>query len=165
MGRPRIANPKIKHIGIVTTEEKYRRFKALGLVGDEAIDVLLYHLEKGNMELNIKKSQSIRRIKSLRKEIEKLEYEILKEETILEQINSEIGISDSGLGNDVEKSVKIVLQRFGKQKVYNLDEYLEENEKFVMDQAYLCNMENKLEKFKELVKANADSFHKMETIL
>ena len=155
MGRPKSANPKNKHIGIVTTEEKYRRFKALGLVGDEAIDVLLFHLEKGNMGLNIKKSQAIRNIKSLREQIEQLEYEVLQEETKLEQINSEIGISETGLGNDVDRAIKTVLDRFNNQEIYTIEEYLElKKNKLLLDiQAGLCNKD--VEEFKELVITNA----------
>ena len=151
MGRPRIANPKNKHIGIVTTEEKYRRFKALGLVGDEAIDVLLYHLENENMELNIKKSQIIRRIRSLKKQIEELELEVLKEETKLDQINSEMGFSDNGLGKDVDSAINNVLTEFNKQNTFDLVSFLEwtKNKPFLENQAGGCGKQ--LDEFKELV--------------
>ena len=126
MARPRIRNPKNKHIGIVTTEEKFRRFKALGLVGDEAIDVILYHLESDNMKLNIQKSQAINHIKSMRKQIEDLEYEILKEETKIEQINEKIGLNkDTGLRKDVDNAVKKIIRRFNSQSIYTIDEFLD----------------------------------------
>jgi len=93
MGRPKKQNPKNKHIGIVTTEEKFRRFKALGLVGDEAIDVLLFHLENDKTSLNVKRMQTISNIKKIDKDIEELQYQKLKEETKLEGLNEEIGIN------------------------------------------------------------------------
>ena len=153
MARPRKRNPKNKHIGIVTTEEKYRRFKALGLVGDEAIDALLYHLESDNMKLNIQKSQAINRIKNMRKTIEDLEYEILKEETKIEQLNEKIGLNkNTGLTNDVDKAVKTVLQRFERQSIFTIDEFLElkNNQLLIETQAGLCNY--KIEDFKDLVR-------------
>ena len=140
MGRPKIQNPKNKHIGIVTTEEKYRRFKALGLIGDEAIDVLLFHLEKGDMELNVKKSQSIKNIKSMKKQIENLEFEILKEETRIEEINQKIGVNaTNGLRKDIDKAINNVMQRYNNQGVFNIYEFVEYNKEFIKAQAYLCN--------------------------
>ena len=153
MARPRIRNPKNKHIGIVTTEEKFRRFKALGLVGDEAIDVILYHLESENMNLNIQKSQAINNIKHMRKEIEDLEYEILKEETKIEQINEKIGLNkDTGLRKDVDNAVKKIIRRFNSQSIYTIDEFLDfkENKVFIENQAYLCSYD--VEAFKDLVR-------------
>ena len=153
MARPRKKNPKNKHIGIVTTEEKYRRFKALGLVGDEAIDALLYHLESDNMKLNIQKSQAINRIKSMRKTIEDLEQEILKEETKIEQLNEKIGInSETGLSNDVDKAVNVVIQRFKRQHIFTIDEFLElKNNQFLIEsQALLCSYD--IDDFKDLVR-------------
>ena len=156
MARPRIRNPKNKHIGIVTTEEKFRRFKALGLVGDEAIDVLLYHLESNNMNLNIQKSQAINNIKHMRKEIEDLEYEILKEETRIEQLNEKIGLNkETGLNNDVDRAVKTVLQRFNSQEIFTIEEFLElkSNQHLIESQANICSYN--VEDFKELVRSNA----------
>lgn len=153
MARPRIRNPKNKHIGIVTTEEKFRRFKALGLVGDEAIDVILYHLESDNMNLNIQKSQAINNIKHMRKEIEDLEYEILKEETKIEQINEKIGLNkDTGLRKDVDNAVKKIILRFNSQSIYTIDEFLgfKENKVFIENQAYLCGYD--VEALKDLVR-------------
>ena len=72
MGRPKSANPKNRHIGIVTTEEKYRRFKRLNLVGDRAIDVLLYYLEKDNQKLQLEKILLVENIKKIDKEIKEL---------------------------------------------------------------------------------------------
>lgn len=153
MARPRKQNPKNKHIGIVTTEEKFRRFKALGLVGDEVIDVLLYHLESDNMKLNIQKSQAINHIKNMRKQIEDLEYEILKEETKIEQINEKIGLNkDTGLRRDVDNAVKKIIQRFNSQSIYTIDEFLDfkENKVLIETQAYLCSYD--VEAFKDLVR-------------
>lgn len=153
MARPRKQNPKNKHIGIVTTEEKFRRFKALGLVGDEAIDVILYHLESDNMKLNIQKSQAINNIKNMRKSIEDLEYEILKEETKIEQINEKIGLNkDTGLRRDVDNAVKTIIQRFNSQSIYTIDEFLDfkENKVLIESQAYLCSYD--VEAFKDLVR-------------
>lgn len=153
MARPRKQNPKNKHIGIVTTEEKFRRFKALGLVGDEVIDVLLYHLESDNMKLNIQKSQAINHIKNMRKQIEDLEYEILKEETKIEQINEKIGLNkDTGLRRDVDNAVKTIIQRFNSQSIYTIDEFLDfkENKVLIESQAYLCSYD--VEAFKDLVR-------------
>ena len=153
MARPRKQNPKNKHIGIVTTEEKFRRFKALGLVGDEVIDVLLYHLESDNMKLNIQKSQAINNIKNMRKSIEDLEYEILKEETKIEQINEKIGLNkDTGLRRDVDNAVKKIIQRFNSQSIYTIDEFLDfkENKVLIETQAYLCSYD--VEAFKDLVR-------------
>ncbi len=156
MARPRKQNPKNKHIGIVTTEEKFRRFKALGLVGDEVIDVLLYHLESDNMKLNIQKSQAINHIKNMRKQIEDLEYEILKEETKIEQINEKIGLNkDTGLRKDVDRSIKTVLQRFNSQEIYTIEEFLDlkQNQHLIESQAVLCSCD--VEEFKDLVRSNA----------
>ena len=156
MGRPRKQNPKSKYIGISTTEEKYRRFKALGLVNDEAIDVLLFHLENENIKWNIQKSQAISNIKKMRKQIEDLEYEILKEETKIETINEKIGLNkETGLQNDVDKAVKTVLQRFNSQEIFTIDEFLElkRNKNLIESQAVLCS--KSVEEFKELVKENA----------
>lgn len=155
MGRPRKANPKNKYIGIVTTEEKFRRYKSLGLVGDEAIDVLLYHLENDNMKLNIQKSQAINHIKKMREQIEDLEYEILKEETKIEELNESIGLGkDTGLRNDVDKAVKTVLQRFNNQEIFTIEEFLElrRNRNLIEAQASLCSKD--VEEFKELIKEN-----------
>jgi len=142
MGRPKKQNPKNKHIGIVTTEEKFRRFKALGLVGDEAIDVLLFHLENDKTSLNVKRMQTISNIKKIDKDIEELQYQKLKEETKLEGLNEEIGINkNNGLRNDVDRAVKTVLQRYNLVKeVYNIHDFLDMNEKLLEDQAYLSNI-------------------------
>ena len=141
MGRPKSQNPKNRHIGIVTTESKFRRYKMLGLRGDEAIDVLLYYLEKDNVELNVKKSMIVTRIKNIAKEIEELEFEKIKLETQLEQVNEEIGVNKSnGLNKQVDSAVKTVLQRFNKQSVYNIYEFIDYNKEFIENQAYLCNV-------------------------
>lgn len=155
MGRPKIQNPKNKHIGIVTTEEKYRRFKALGLIGDEAIDVLLFHLEKGDMELNVKKSQSIKNIKSMKKQIENLEFEILKEETRIEEINQKIGVNaTNGLRKDIDKAINNVMQRYNNQCIFNIYEFVEDNKEFIKAQAYLCNIT--VEEFNQILIDNVE---------
>ena len=141
MARPRIANPKIKHIGIATTPEKFLRFKALGLVGDEAVDVLLYYLENNKTKLNVQKMQIIKQIKEISKQIESLEFEKLELETKLETINDEIGVSDNGLGKDVERAVKNVLQRYNKVKeIYTIYDFMDLNKDYVENQAYLVNI-------------------------
>ena len=142
MGRPKKQNPKNRHIGIVTTEEKFRRFKALGLVGDEAIDVLLYHLENDKTSLNVKRMQTISNIKKIDKDIEELQYQKLKEETKLEGLNEEIGINNTnGLRNDVDQAVKTVLQRYNRVKeIYTIYDFFDMNEKLLEDQAYLSNI-------------------------
>lgn len=151
MGRPKSANPKNKHIGIVTTEEKFRRFKALGLIGDEAIDVLLYHLENDKLKQKIEKSQLIKRIKEINKEMEELEFEKLKLETQLEQINIKIGVNaKTGLDNNVNSALEKVLQRYENYKeIYSLHDFVMFNEEYVRNQAFLANMD--FEKFKELI--------------
>lgn len=88
MGRKRIANPKTRHISIVTTEDKYRRFRALGLVGDKAIDALLYFLENDNKKMQINKIMFLSRINEIEKQLKELEYEKLALETELNQINN-----------------------------------------------------------------------------
>ena len=140
MGRPRSSNPKNKHIGIVTTEEKWRRFKALNLVGDRAIDVLLYYLEKDNRKVQMDKIYLVDNIKRIDKEIKELEYERLKLETELEEVNKKIGISEAGMTGDVERAVRNILQRFNNQSVYNISEFLDENMTLVESQAYLCGI-------------------------
>lgn len=140
MGRPRSSNPKNKHIGIVTTEEKWRRFKALNLVGDRAIDVLLYYLEKDNRKVQMDKIYLVDSIKRIDKEIKELEYEKLKLETELEEVNKKIGISEAGMTSDVERAVRNILQRFNNQSVYNISEFLDENITLVESQAYLCGI-------------------------
>ena len=142
MGRPKKQNPKNRHIGIVTTEEKFRRFKALGLVGDEAIDVLLYHLENDKTGLNVKRMQTISNIKRIDKDIEELQYQKLKEETKLEELNEEIGVNkNNGLRNDVDQAVKTVLQRYNRVKdIYSIYDFFDMNEKLLEDQAYLSNI-------------------------
>ena len=154
MGRPRKRNPKNKHIGFKTTEEKYRRFKALGLVGDEVVDILLFHLEKDKTKLQIEKSRCIRNIKNLRREIENLEFEILKEETRLSELNEKIGVNVDGVDKNVERCVHTVLQRFNMQETYSIREFLElkVNKEFLLNQAYLCSME--LDDFKDLIMQN-----------
>lgn len=152
MGRPRKQNPKNKHIGIVTTEEKFRRFKSLGLVGDEAIDVLLYYLENENMELQISKHQTISKIKNIEKDIENLEYEKLKQETKLEEINQKIGFDDKGMQKDVGKAIKRVIQRYRMQSIFTIEEFMHYNKNFIEDQAYLCNVP--FEEFKSMVIEN-----------
>lgn len=141
MGRPKSNNPKNRHIGIVTTEEKFRRFKALNLVGDRAIDVLLYHLEKPNKKLEIDKALTVQAIKDIDALIKDLEYEKLKLQTELEEINKEIGFAESGLNNDVERAVGVILQRYEMQKdVYNILDFLDMNEELLKAQAYLCGL-------------------------
>lgn len=145
MGRPKSLNPKNKHIGIVTTEEKYRRFKSLGLIGDEAIDMLLYYLEKDNKKLQIDKSLTVTKIKEIDKQVKELEYQKLNLECELEELNKKIGVNEKGLSNDVERAVGTILQRFEMQKVYNIWDFLENNEKLLKSQAYLCGIsEDKL---------------------
>ena len=153
MGRPRIKNPKNKHIGIVTTEEKYYRFKKLGLIGDEAVDVLLYYLENDKTKLNVQKQQAIRNIQLIQRKIEDLEYEKLKEETKLETINEEIGVNkENGLRRDVDSAINTVLQRFNNvNEIYNINQFINYNKKFIENQAYLCNVS--FEEFKELLYA------------
>lgn len=150
MGRPPVRNPKNKHIGIVTTDEKFRRFKSLGLVGDEAIDVLLYYLENDKTKLNVQRQKIISNIKMIQKKIEDLEFERLKEETKLEEINLQIGVDkDTGLRKDVSKSIRVVMQRFQSQSIFTIEEFVEDNEDFIATQAYLCNTE--VEEFKKLI--------------
>ncbi len=153
MGRPKSQDPKNRHIGIVTTESKFKRFKALGLKGDEAIDVLLYYLENDKMETNIRKSFIIRRIKEISKEVEDLEFEKLKLETQLEQVNLEMGINkENGLNRQVDNAIKNVLQRFNNQSIFNIYDFVEDNKRLIETQAYLCNMS--CEEFKELLYEN-----------
>ena len=140
MGRPRSSNPKNKHIGIVTTEEKWRRFKSLNLVGDRAIDVLLYYLEKDNRKVQMDKIYLVDSIKRIDKEIKELEYERLKLETELEEVNRKIGISEAGMTSDVEKAVGTILQRYNSQSIYNIKEFLEDNKNLLESQAYLCGL-------------------------
>ncbi|MBQ6345165.1 MAG: hypothetical protein IJI96_03520 [Methanobrevibacter sp.] len=140
MGRPKSANPKNRHIGIVTTEEKYRRFKRLNLVGDRAIDVLLYYLEKDNQKLQLEKVLLVENIKKIDKEIKELEYKRLEFETELEEVNKRIGFVEAGMTNDVEKAVGNILQRYNSQSVYNIKEFLEFNKNLLENQAYLCGL-------------------------
>ncbi len=141
MGRPKSANPKSEHIGIVTTPNLKERFKALGLVGDEAIVVLLHYLEKENKKLEIEKILKINQIKNIDKQIEELEFEKLKLETQIENINQEMGLAASGHSVDVERAVGTILQRFNNQSVYNIVEFLSQNQELVKGQAYLCGLE------------------------
>ena len=140
MGRPKSANPKNKHIGIATTEEKYRRFKRLNLVGDSAIDVLLYYLEKDNQKFQLEKILLVENIKRIDKEIKELEYKRLEFETELEEVNKKIGLEESGMTHDVESAVETILQRYNNQSVYNIKEFLEFNKKLLENQAYLCGL-------------------------
>ncbi len=140
MGRPKSANPKNKHIGIVTTEDKFRRFKSLGLVGDKAIDVLLYYLEKDNKKVQLEKIFLVNQIKDIDKQIKELEYKRLELETELEEVNKHIGFAEAGMTYDVERAVGTVLQKFHRQSVYNIVEFLEFNEKLLENQAYLCGI-------------------------
>ena len=142
MGRPRKANPKTRHIGIVTTPEKYNRFKALGLVGDEAIDALLYHMEKDKTKLSIQKMQIIGNIKKIAEEIEHLEYEKLKLETKLEEINQSIGINEAnGLRKDINNAICNVLNRYDRVKeIYNIYDFMDFNKEYIETQAFLVNI-------------------------
>ena len=145
MGRYKSPNPKNRHIGIVTTEEKYRRFKALNLVGDKAIDVLLYYLEKDSRRLQIDKSLTVTNIKEIDKQIKELEYEKLKLETELEEINKKIGFNEKGISHDVERAVSIILHKWETQSILNIWDFLEMNEELLKTQAYLCGIsEDKL---------------------
>lgn len=140
MGRPKSNNPKNKHIGIVTTEDKYRRFKALNLVGDRAIDVLLYYLEKEGQKVQLEKILLVENIKKIDKQIKELEYKRLEFETELEEVNKRIGISEAGMTNDVESAVGTILQRYNSQSVYTIQEFLNDNKKLLENQAYLCGL-------------------------
>ena len=140
MGRPKSANPKSRHIGIVTTEEKYRRFKRLNLVGDRAIDVLLYYLEKDNQKVQLEKILLVENIKKIDKEIKELEYKRLEFETELEEVNKRIGFAEAGMTSDVEKAVGTILQRYNEQSVYNIKEFLKFNKNLLENQAYLCGL-------------------------
>lgn len=141
MGRPKSANPKSEHIGIVTTPNLKERFKALGLVGDEAIVVLLHYLEKENKKLEIEKILKINQIKNIDKQIEELEFEKLKLETQLQQLNEQLGLSSDGKNVNVENAVNRILNRFNNQNVYNIVEFLGVNQEFVKQQAFLCGLE------------------------
>lgn len=141
MARPRSKNPKNKHIGIVTTDEKFRRYKALNLVGDKAIDVLLYHLENENKKLQIDKIMTVEKIKEIDKQIKNLEFEKLQLETTLDELNHEIGFIGSDVNIDVDKAVNVILQRFNNQKVYSILEFLENNQELIKNQAYLCGLD------------------------
>lgn len=150
MGRPKSNNPKNKHIGIVTTADKYRRFKELNLVGDRAIDVLLYYLENDNKRLQMSKIEIVNRIKDIDNKIKDLEYERLQLETELEEVNKKIGLTEAGFSVDVEKAVNVILQRYDMQKdVYNIMEFLDNNETLLENQAYLCGISS--DKLWELV--------------
>ena len=142
MGRPKSANPKTKYIGIVTTPEKFDRFKALGLVGDQVIDVLLYHLENDKTKLHIQKMQLINNIKIIDAEIEQLEFQKLNLETQLEEINQDIGINEQdGLRRDVSKAVATCLQRYDNvREIYPIRDFLDMNKEFIANQAYLVNL-------------------------
>lgn len=139
MGRPKSANPKNKHIGIVTTEEKYRRFKRLNLVGDRAIDVLLYYLEKEGQKIQLEKIMIVDNIKKIDKEIKELEYQKLALETELEEVNKKIGFVEAGMTSDVEKAVGTILQRYN-QSIHNIKEFLEFNNNLLETQACLCGL-------------------------
>ena len=151
MGRPKSANPKTKYIGIVTTPEKFDRFKALGLVGDQVIDVLLYHLENDNTKLNVQKMQLINNIKQIDADIEQLEYEKINLETKLEEINQSIGVNkEDGLRRDISRAVNACLQRYEKYRgIYYIEDFIEFNEEFIANQAYLANIP--MEELKELI--------------
>ena len=151
MGRPKSNNPKTKYIGIVTTPEKFDRFKALGLVGDQVIDVLLYHLENDNTKLNVQKMQIINNIKKIDADIEQLEYEKINLETKLEEINQSIGINaKDGLRNDISRAVNTCLQRYEKFRgIYYVEDFIDLNKEFIENQAYLANMT--VEELKELI--------------
>ena len=152
MGRPKKQNPKNKHIGIVTTEEKFRRFKALNLKGDEAIDILLHYLESEKMELDIKRSQAARNIKKLKKQIEDLEYEVLKEQSKLDAINEQISSEHAyGLDEITKQCIDTALQRFD-SRIWSIEEFLDTDkyQELFMVQANRCHKE--LDEFKELVK-------------
>lgn len=142
MGRPKIPNPKNKHIGIVTTEDKYRRFKALNLKGDRAIDALLYYLEKDNQKLQLDKISIISKIKKNDELIEDLEFEKLKLETQLKEVDEKIGLAESGLSLDVEKAIGVILQRYENQSTYNILEFMNANEQLLETQAYLCGLDS-----------------------
>ena len=146
MARPRSKNPKSAHIGIATTPQLKERFNALNLKGDRAIEVLLYYLEKDNKKLQIDKIMVINRIKEIDKEVEELEFEKLKLETQLQQLNEQLGLSSDGKSVDVEKAVNRILERFNSQNMFNIIEFLGLNQEFVKQQAFLCGLEaNELE--------------------
>ena len=151
MGRPKSSNPKTKYIGIVTTPEKFDRFKALGLVGDQVIDVLLYHLENDNTKLNVQKMQLINNIKKIDAEIEQLEYEKINLETKLEEINQSIGVNEQdGLRKDISRAVNKCLQRYDNvREIYTINDFIKYNKDFIANQAYLANIP--MEELKELL--------------
>lgn len=141
MGRPRSNNPKNKHIGLVTTEDKHRRFKELNLIGDKAIDVLLYYLENDNKALQMDKIETVNQIKKIDNQIKHLEYQKLALETELAEINKKIGLTERGYNVDVEKAVNVILQRYElKKEVCNIMEFLNNNETLLENQAYLCGI-------------------------
>lgn len=138
MGRPKSRNPKSAHIGVATTPEKKRRFQQLGLVGDEVIDVVLYHLEKPNQELRIKKIFLENQLKQIDEEIKNLEYSKLHLQSEIDELSSLI--EDKGATIPVESAIRNILQRYNSQIVYGISDWLIHNREFVKSQAFLCGV-------------------------
>lgn len=139
MSRPPIANPKNKHIRTRTTLDLYTRFMRVcerkGLTGDDWIVLFLGTFENDNDNVKSQIAIEKMKLKSIRKQMRELENEKVSCENIIEELNS-----DATGSRDVEAAVNVILQRFRMQSVYNIYQFLEENQTLLENQALLAGI-------------------------
>lgn len=139
MARPPIANPKNKHIRTRTTLDLYTRFMRVcerkGLTGDDWIVLFLGTFENDNDNVKSQIAIEKMKLKSIRKQMRELENEKVSCENIIEELNS-----DATGSHDVDAAVDAILQRFRRQSVYNIYQFLEENQTLLENQALLAGI-------------------------
>ena len=138
MGRPKTVNPKKEYIGTKTTTDYKVRFDKVcerkNLKGDDWLVLFLGVFEKDTDNVRSQKIIQKMRIKEINKNIMELENEKISCENILEEL-SDIDIPEEA--NDMDKAVTTILQRFNKQSIYTLEEWINENKPFIKNQAYI----------------------------
>lgn len=139
MARPLISNPKNKHIRTRTTEDLYSRFMRVcerkGLTGDDWIILFLGTFENDNDNVKSQIALEKMKLRNIRKQMRELENQKISSETIIEELNNE-----SVGSHDVETAVENILQRFNRQTVYNIHQFLEENHALLENQALLAGI-------------------------
>ena len=136
MGRPKTANPKTEYIGTKTTKDLKVRFDKVcerkNLKGDDWLVLFLGVFEKDNDNVKSQRTLQKMRIREINKDIRKLENEKISCENILEEL-PKVDMEES---SDIDKALSNVLQRFNEQTIYTLEEWVEENKKYIETQAY-----------------------------
>ncbi len=153
MGRPKTANPKREFIGTKTTKDYKVRFDKVcerkNLKGDDWLVLFLGVFENDNDDIVSERILQKMRIREINRSIRELENEKISCENILEEL-PEVTIEES---SDIDKALSNVLQRYNGQSIYTIEEWIDENKRFIENQAYFFGVD--YEELEQLILDNS----------